>query len=74
MNGHEEELPLVHLGDLTVDEGRHEVRRAGEEVLLTAREFALLLTLAAHSRCSAERALVRPSAPVERANWNGRAC
>jgi DNA-binding response OmpR family regulator len=45
---HEEEPPVLHLGELTVDEARHEVRRAGEEVPLTAREFALLLTLAQH--------------------------
>ena len=39
----------VHrLDDLVVDEGRHEVRRAGVPVSLTAREFQLLATLAAH--------------------------
>ena len=30
------------LGDLTLDQATHEVRRAGREVALTAREFALL--------------------------------
>jgi DNA-binding response OmpR family regulator len=32
-------------GDVTLDPGRHEVRRAGERVELTAKEFALLATL-----------------------------
>lgn len=40
--------PLQHFGDLTVDGGRHEVTRRGEPVPLTAREFQLLATLAAH--------------------------
>ncbi|HUX85451.1 MAG TPA: response regulator transcription factor [Chloroflexota bacterium] len=35
-------------GDLVLDESRHEVSRHGEVVPLTAREFALLATLAAH--------------------------
>jgi DNA-binding response OmpR family regulator len=43
--GHE--LPPVrHVGELAIDEALHEVSRAGEEVALTAREFALLLALA----------------------------
>lgn len=46
--GEGEELPVLRCGDLSVDEGRHEVRRRGEELALTAREFALLLTLARH--------------------------
>jgi DNA-binding response OmpR family regulator len=41
-----QEPPVLHLGDLSIDEGRHEVRLGGEEVALTAREFALLLMLA----------------------------
>jgi DNA-binding response OmpR family regulator len=45
---HGEEPPVLQLGELTVDEGRHEVRCAGEVIPLTAREFALLLTLAQH--------------------------
>jgi len=32
-------------GDVTLDPSRHEVRRAGERVELTAKEFALLATL-----------------------------
>jgi two-component system alkaline phosphatase synthesis response regulator PhoP len=40
--------PPRHLGDLTIDTARHEVQRRGEPVPLTAREFALLATLAAH--------------------------
>ncbi len=46
--GAEYESPALRFGDLTIDEGRHEVRRAAEEIPLTAREFALLLTLARH--------------------------
>ena len=38
--------PIHRFGDLTLDEGRHEVTRRGEPVALTAREFALLQTLA----------------------------
>ncbi len=34
--------------DLTIDEAQHEVTRHGQPVELTAREFALLLTLAKH--------------------------
>jgi DNA-binding response OmpR family regulator len=32
-------------GDVVLDPGRHEVRRAGERIDLTAKEFALLATL-----------------------------
>ena len=32
-------------GDIVLDPGRHEVRRAGERIDLTAKEFALLATL-----------------------------
>ena len=38
--------PVYRFGDLVLDEGRHEVTRHGEPVALTAREFALLQTLA----------------------------
>ena len=44
----DEEPPVLHQGDLTIDEGRHEVRRVDEEIALTAREFDLLRTLARH--------------------------
>lgn len=44
----EEAPPALCYGELTIDEGRHEVRRGNEGILLTAREFALLLTLAHH--------------------------
>lgn len=37
------------LGDIVIDEARHEVRRAGQEVRLTPREYELLLFLA-HNR------------------------
>ena len=46
-NGDAPDTPPVHrFGDLMLDEGRHEVTRHGEPVALTAREFALLQTLA----------------------------
>jgi two-component system, OmpR family, alkaline phosphatase synthesis response regulator PhoP len=48
---HEQEqqrAPVHRLGELTVDEERHEVLRNGEPIALTPREFTLLATLAAH--------------------------
>lgn len=44
----EDEPPPQRLGDLVIDRVRFEVTRRGEPVILTAREFALLATLAAH--------------------------
>jgi len=41
----EADEPVLTAGDVTLDPGRHEVRRAGERVELTAKEFALLATL-----------------------------
>ena len=41
-------LPPQSFGDLVIDSGRHQVVRRGEPVPLTAREFAVLTTLAAH--------------------------
>jgi DNA-binding response OmpR family regulator len=38
--------PVLRLGDLSVDPGAQQVRRGGEEVVLTAREFAVLEQLA----------------------------
>jgi two-component system alkaline phosphatase synthesis response regulator PhoP len=43
-----DEAPILGGGELEIDEGRHEARRHGEPVPLTAREFALLVTLARH--------------------------
>jgi DNA-binding response OmpR family regulator len=40
--------PPQQLGDLVIDRARYEVTRRGELVELTAREFALLATLAEH--------------------------
>jgi two-component system, OmpR family, alkaline phosphatase synthesis response regulator PhoP len=40
--------PPQRISSLTIDRAGHEVRRNGEPVPLTAREFALLATLAAH--------------------------
>jgi two-component system OmpR family response regulator len=39
------EVTVLTAGDVTLDPGRHEVRRGGERVELTAKEFALLATL-----------------------------
>ncbi|CAN5741861.1 response regulator transcription factor [soil metagenome] len=36
---------VLAVGDVVLDPGRHEVRRAGERIDLTAKEFALLATL-----------------------------
>jgi two-component system, OmpR family, alkaline phosphatase synthesis response regulator PhoP len=46
--GPAEPQPTQHFGDLEIDHAAHQVVRGGEVVLLTAREFALLATLAAH--------------------------
>ena len=43
-----EEQPLLLSGDLTIAEDQHKVWRSGEEIPLTTREFALLVTLARH--------------------------
>lgn len=40
--------PPLSIGGLVIDEAAHMVMRAGAEVPLTAREFALLVTLARH--------------------------
>ena len=41
----QEEAALLTAGDVSLDPGRHEVRRSGERIELTAKEFALLATL-----------------------------
>jgi len=41
--------PRLRVGDLVVDTATHDVRRAGEAVALTAREFALLEYLTRHA-------------------------
>jgi two-component system alkaline phosphatase synthesis response regulator PhoP len=48
--------PAQHVGDLVIDRDQHEVKRRGELLSLTAREFALLSALAAHPG----RVLTRP--------------
>jgi DNA-binding response OmpR family regulator len=40
--------PAQRFGDLTLDQERHEVARMGQPIALTALEYALLTTLAAH--------------------------
>lgn len=44
-----EDPPPLRLGKLVIDEARHEVTLSGETLALTAREFALLVALAAHA-------------------------
>ena len=44
-----DELPQLSVGDLTLDLVRHEARRAGRIIELTAKEFALLEYLMRHS-------------------------
>ncbi len=44
----QEAAPPMRFGELTIDPGRHEVRRRGEMIELTAREFALLVAMATH--------------------------
>ena len=39
---------IRHFGDLEIDPAAHRVRRAGQDVALTAREFAVLVKLADH--------------------------
>ena len=41
---------LLQLGDLTIVPSRHEVRRSGQSIALTAREYALLELLMQHAR------------------------
>lgn len=41
----EAEEAVLTAGDITLDPARHEVRRSGERIDLTAKEFALLATL-----------------------------
>jgi two-component system alkaline phosphatase synthesis response regulator PhoP len=38
----------LRFGEIVIDEARHQVTKAGAEIALTAREFALLLRLAQH--------------------------
>ncbi len=45
---HFDELPQLSVGDLTLDLVRHEARRAGQVIELTAKEFALLEYLMRH--------------------------
>lgn len=47
---------ILRVGDLTVDSARHEVRRAGVQLALTPKEFAVLELLAARAGSVATRA------------------
>jgi two-component system OmpR family response regulator len=48
-------LPVLRCGDLEVDSGRHEVRRAGVLLTLTGKEFDVLRHLVARQRQPVER-------------------
>jgi DNA-binding response OmpR family regulator len=48
--------PVLRCGDLEVDSGRHEVRRAGVLLTLTAKEFDVLRLLVARQRTPVGRA------------------
>jgi two-component system, OmpR family, KDP operon response regulator KdpE len=43
------QTPILVVGDVEIDNLRHRVKRAGEEVKLTPKEFELLSFLARHS-------------------------
>lgn len=45
---HGDRSPLLRLGDLTLDPIRHEVRRGERQIVLTAREYALLAYFLRH--------------------------
>lgn len=44
-----DETPLLRVGDIEIDSLRHEVKRAGEAIKLTPKEFELLSFLARHA-------------------------
>ncbi|MEU6538983.1 response regulator transcription factor [Streptomyces sp. NPDC047000] len=48
--------PLLRIGDLTVDPGARRVERAGTDIALTAKEFAVLEHLALHAGRVASKA------------------
>jgi DNA-binding response OmpR family regulator len=50
--------PMLRVGDLTLDLNRHEVQRAGQPILLTMREFALLEYLMRHPGQALSRAQI----------------
>jgi DNA-binding response OmpR family regulator len=56
--------PVLTIGDLTVDLARHQVRRAGAEIRLTTKEFAVLEVL-----LSADGAVVSAEELLEQA-WD----
>lgn len=61
--------PVVALGPIEVDAGRREVRRGGEVVALTTREFDLLAYLAGHQGLALSRRQLL--AGVWGADWYG---
>jgi two-component system OmpR family response regulator len=53
--GEIERLPLLQVGDLRLDPVTHRVWRAGQEVVLSAKEFLLLATLMRHPGAALSR-------------------
>jgi DNA-binding response OmpR family regulator len=54
----EPQEPVLHVGDLTMDLHQHEVRRHGQLIPLTVREFALLEYLMRHAGQALSRAQI----------------
>ncbi|HEX9691588.1 MAG TPA: response regulator transcription factor [Gemmatimonadales bacterium] len=50
--------PVLHVGDLQVDTGRHEVQRAGRTIELTPKEYAVLEYLARNAGRVLSRTLI----------------
>jgi DNA-binding response OmpR family regulator len=56
--GSQVKTPLLRVGDLEIDAGSRTVRRAGRDILLTPREFALLQFLVRHCGKVVSRTLI----------------
>ena len=50
--------PMLRIGDLELDQGTHDVRRAGESIELTPKEFAVLEYLMRHAGRVMSRTLI----------------
>lgn len=56
--GHQAKDPVIKIHDLEIDTGAKMVRRAGKEIYLTPREFALLRFLAYHRGKVVSRSMI----------------
>ena len=56
--GHQVKDPVLRIGDLEIDTAARSVRRAGREIHLTPREFALLQFLAFHAGKVVTRSMI----------------